>query len=472
MLVLGPKLLGPEMLGLTRIITDAGITLATLASFGTIPVIYKFYPFYSAYVKKNSSDLPLLTGIICLAGFILICIIGYFSRDLIIQKYSERAPLFVEYSFLVYPFSFIMLFFMWLESFGWSLRKSVLTNGLREIAPRVIFTIITLLYGFSIISASNYLLLFSFSYCISLIVLFWVLKKTGNFKFTNEISPVTKRLKKRMLSFGLFIFGAHFLNLISRTIDTFILTSVSNGGLTDTAIFTIATYVVTLMEIPQRSLNSVTIPILAEAWKDKNMNQITRIYSKSVSNLLVLGLGLLALFFINSQNLEIFLGEEFHGVGFAILIIGIGKLVDLGTGANTQIIGTSSYWKVDFITNIIYTLVALPLNYILISKYGLKGAAYSSLISITFYNLLRFGFLYLKFKLQPYTIKNLYALLIALVAGSTAYYIPSFDHYIIDSFFRSLLFLVLFIPAIYLSGASEEVNIAINKLLARIKIKN
>ena len=66
MLVLGPKILGPELLGLTRIINDAGITLATLSSFGTIPVIYKFFPFYEDYLSSRKSDLPAITGIVCL----------------------------------------------------------------------------------------------------------------------------------------------------------------------------------------------------------------------------------------------------------------------------------------------------------------------------------------------------------------------------------------------------------------------
>ncbi|MCG7859286.1 hypothetical protein MD537_20080, partial [Flavihumibacter sediminis] len=106
MLILGPKILGPELLGLTRIITDAGITLATLSTFGTIPVIYKFFPFYNDYLSSKKSDLPAITGFICLSGFILVCIIGYFSQDIIVRKYSEKSPLFVEYSYLVYPFSF------------------------------------------------------------------------------------------------------------------------------------------------------------------------------------------------------------------------------------------------------------------------------------------------------------------------------------------------------------------------------
>lgn len=469
MLILGPKILGPELLGLTRIITDAGITLATLSTIGTIPVIYKFFPFYSEYLPSRKTDLPALTGLVCLGGFILVCIAGYFSQDIIIRKYSEKSPLFVQYSYLVYPFSFFMLLFMWLESFGWSFRLSVLTNGLREILPRVLFTILTLLLSFSILAQTQYLLLFSLSYCMSAIFLYRSLRKTGKFSFSLSISNVTRRLKPRMINFGLFIFGAHFLSLLARTIDTFILASVSTGGLADAAIFTIATYVVTLMEVPQRSLNAVTIPILAEAWKNREMGKISSIYNKSVSNLLVIGLAMLILFILNSKNLESFLGEQFYGVGFAILIIGIGKMVDLGTGANTQIIGTSSFWKVDFMTTAIYTLLALPLNYILISKYGIRGAAYSSLISISFYNAMRFGFLYYKFKLQPYTWKNLLVVLIAVVCGFIAYIIPSLANLYIDSAVRSLVFMLLFIPIVYWFSISEEINSTIRSLLSKIK---
>lgn len=469
MLILAPRLLGPELLGLTRVITDAGITLATLATFGSIPVIYKFYPFYKSYLPNTKNDLPFLTGIICLIGFLIICIGGYFSSDLIERKYIARAPLFVEYSYLVYPFCFFMLVFMWLESFGWSFQKSVLTNGLREVVPRILFTIITLFLAFNFLEKNIYLLLFSLTYCIPGLILFYSLRKTNNFQFITTPSSLTRRMKGRMVNFGLFIFGAHFLNLISRTIDTFILASVSEKGLIDTAIYTIATYIVTLMEVPQRSLNSASIPVLAEAWKNKDLPKIKSIYSKSVSNLLVIALAMMALLFLNIKNLEVYLGPEFLGISSVILIIGIAKVVDLGTGANAQIIGTSSYWKVDFITNMLYTLVALPMNYFLISKYGLIGAAYSTLISIVFYNILRFGFLLLKFKLQPYSLKNLTAVLITVGTAFLALLIPRLENIYIDAVIRSIGFIILFIPLIYYFKISNELNETLRQSIARLK---
>ncbi len=149
--------------------------------------------------------------------------------------------------------------------------------------------------------------------------------------------------------------------------------------------------------------------------------------------------------------------------------MGIGKLIDLGTGANAQIIGTSSYWKVDFTTNVLYTILALPLNYILISKYGLMGAAYSTLISLTFYNAMRFGFLWYKFKMQPYSWQNLFAAIIAFICTVIVYNIPKNSSPVIDTIIRTLAFIMLFTPAIYFTHISEEINALIRNYLNKAK---
>ena len=51
MILFAPKVLTAAELGLTRIITDAGLTLSTMCTLGSIPVIYKFFPFYKSYLK-------------------------------------------------------------------------------------------------------------------------------------------------------------------------------------------------------------------------------------------------------------------------------------------------------------------------------------------------------------------------------------------------------------------------------------
>ncbi|MEO6316419.1 MAG: polysaccharide biosynthesis C-terminal domain-containing protein [Chitinophagaceae bacterium] len=469
LLVLAPKLLTTEQLGLTRLITDLAITLATLCTLGSLPVVYKFFPFYKSHLPTKKNELPFITILVCGVGFIIMCTTGYIFRGVIIQKFSSKSPLFVEYSYLVYPFSLFYLLYLWLESFSWSLKKGVISNALREMVPRILFTVLLILLIFNVIAFKQFLILFALSYLLPTIALFFILRKTGDFNFNTSISVLTMRLKSKMISFGLFVFGAQFLNLLSRTADTFIISSKSEKGLTDTAIFTIATYVVTLMEIPQRSITSISIPVLAESWKNKNMKSISNIYTKSVANLLIIGLTMFCLVLLNVHNLAIFLGKDYQGIEMVVFFLGISKLIDLGTGANAQIIATSNYWKVDFTTNVIYTIIALPLNYILISRYGLMGAAYSTLIAISFYNAMRFGFLWIKFGLQPYTVKDLLAILFAAAAGLISYYIPFISNIFADAFIRTTVFCLLFFPPVYFAGISGEVNLLIKKYILLIK---
>ena len=86
-LILAPKVLTAKELGLTRIITDAGITLSTLCTLGSIPVINKFFPFYKSYLKPRKNDLHFITLIVCMIGFVVMCFAGYGAKDFIVRKF-------------------------------------------------------------------------------------------------------------------------------------------------------------------------------------------------------------------------------------------------------------------------------------------------------------------------------------------------------------------------------------------------
>lgn len=471
MIILAPKILTAQELGLTRIITDAGVTLATMCTLGSIPMIIKFFPFYRSYLPKEKNDLPFVTLLICMIGFLIMCLIGFSARDIIVQKFSERSPLFVEYSYLVFPFAFFMLLFLWLESISWSLKKAVISNIFKETLTRLIFTVLLVALSLQFIDLHKLFTAFSFTYLLPFLLLFFIIRKTGEFPLVSQISPVTWRLKYKMVNLGLFVFGAQFLNLLSRTVDTFILSSKSERGLSDAAVFTIATYVVTLMEVPQRSITSISVSVIAESWKNKDLKRISNIYTKSVTNLLIIGLIMFSVVVLNIHNLGIYLGPDYAGIEMVVLFMGTAKLIDLGTGVNSQIIGTSNYWKMDFTTNVIYTVIALPLNYLLIDRFGLMGAAYSALISIGLFNLMRFSFLWWKFGLQPYSKKHIWVILLAVICFTIIYFIPRNPSIILDTIIRTSIFFLLFLPTMYYLKVSEEVNGILVSFFRRIRLK-
>ena len=423
LLVLFPLFFSKTDQGLVRAMIDIGATLSIFCTLGTLPVVYKFYPFYNQYLGPKKNELPFITLMVNLIGFGLILIIGWVEKDFIIRKLGKSPDLAVYFDY-VYPYTFFFLIFLWLESFAWGLRKGVTTNFLKETLIRILTTILILAYGLKFIDLPTFIMLFSGIYLIPVLLL------TNNF--------------------------------LAKTNDTFLIFGLR--GLSDTAIFAIATYVSAILEIPQRSLNSITIPVLAESWKNKDMANIKHVYHKSVSNLLAIGLLLFGLIWLNIENLVAFLNWVSHkqGGGYEaltklIFILGLAKLIDLGTGVNSQIIGTSNYWKFDFYTNLFYIILSLPLNYFLIKNYGLEGLAFSNLVALTIYNSIRFGFLYKKFNLQPYTWRHGVFLLSSIGLMLLIHLLPSANNFAVNILIQSFAFGITFYGLAYWINPAPEI---------------
>lgn len=465
LLILFPLFFSKNDQGLVRAMLDIGATLSVFCTLGTLPVIYKFFPFYNHYLGPKKNELPFLTLIINLIGFGILLIIGWQQKDFIIRKLG-KSPSLAQYFNYVYPYTFFLLIFYWLESFAWGLRKGVYSNFLRETLIRILTTLLIIAYGLNFINLDVFLTLFSFLYVLPSLLLFINLIQSKEFSFNNvSISSVTKRLKGKMFSFALFVFAGQFFNLLARTNDTFLI--VGLRGLNDAAIFAIATYVSAILEIPQRSLNSISIPVLATSWKNKDFANIKHIYHKSVSNLLAIGLLLFGLIWLNVDNLVNFLNWVSHkeaggydAISKLIFILGLAKLIDLATGVNSQIIGTSNFWKFDFFTNLFYILLSLPLNYYLIKNYNLEGLAYSNLIALCLYNSIRFVFLYKKFKLQPYTFKHGLFLLLSIGLILLVHQIPIVHNIVANILLQSTVFGISFYVLVaWINPAPEALEI-------------
>jgi len=468
LLVLFPMFFSKNDQGLVRAMLDIGATLSVFCTLGTLPVIYKFYPFYNHYLGPKKNELPFITLIINLIGFSLLLIIGWQQKDFIIRKLG-KSPSLAQYFNYVYPYTFFLLIFYWLEAFAWGLRKGVYSNFLRETLIRILTTLLIIAFGLKYIDLVGFLTLFSLLYVIPSLLLLINLIQSKQFSFKSlQISNVTKRLKGKMFSFALFVFAGQFFNLLARTNDTFMI--VGLRGLSDAGIFAIATYVSAILEIPQRSLNSISIPVLASSWKNKDFANIKHVYHKSVSNLLAIGLLLFGLIWLNTDNLIAFLNWVSHkeaggydAIGKLIFILGLAKLIDLATGVNSQIIGTSNFWKFDFYTNLFYILLSLPLNYYLIKNYNLEGLAYSNLIALTLYNSIRFLFLYKKFKLQPYTYKHGLFLLLSIGLILLVHQIPTANNILANILLQSTVFVLSFYLLVsWINPAPEALEIVNN----------
>lgn len=212
-----------------------------------------------------------------------------------------------------------------------------------------------------------------------------------------------------------------FVGVLRSSIDSLVLASKIN--LENAAFFAFATYLASIMQAPFRSIVAITIPILSRAWKDKDTKEIGRIYQRSSINLLCFSLFVFILIWINFSNAISFfnINPEYLIGKWVFFIMGLVTIIEMGTGVNSQIIGTSTYWRFELWTSLLLTALIIPLSYTLTVKFGIIGPALSNLISFIFYNLVRIWFLWKKFRLQPFTSKTIEVLLFAALAYFITY---------------------------------------------------
>jgi O-antigen/teichoic acid export membrane protein len=468
-----------EQYGLTRAFIVTGSFLYGFASFGLTAVIYKFYPYYKDNLARKDNDLLSLCLVIALIGFSLTTIAGLVLEPLVVRKFSAKSRLLVQYYYWIFPFFFFYLFFSILEAYAWSLKKTILPNFLKEAGFRISTTILIVLFFVGAVDFSLFIKLFSFTYALSFILLLWYLSRLKEFNFTLKLSRVTKKFWKKILTLMIFVYGGLIIQAIAQSIDSFAIVSYGKKGLADAGeglkylgIYDFATYVCSLVQVPQRSMISISIPVLSQAWKDKDFSTIRRVYSRSSLNLLMISLFIFMLVWLNFSDAIDVLGMNpmLKAGKIVVLLLGLKFIIDMGTGVNAQIIGTSVFWRFEFLSGVILLLLAVPLNIILVKRLGIEGAAWSSLIAFTIYNIIRLQFLWRKFKMQPFTSNTWYVLLHALVCYGICYLLFRHMHDFGGMVLRSVVFILLFTISAFYFKLSPDIEPIWKTVRKRIRI--
>jgi O-antigen/teichoic acid export membrane protein len=241
-------------------------------------------------------------------------------------------------------------------------------------------------------------------------------------------------------------------------------------GLDAAGIYAICFFFGVVVSLPARSIYKIANVTAAEAWKKDDRKTLRDIYEKSCLTLFIIGSFLFLGVWLNIDNIMQILRPEYLAGKWVIFFIGLGCLLDMATGANSSLMGTSKYYKVQSYLLLILVVVLVALNLVLIPLYGLTGAAISSAAALGILNLLRFLFLWFKYDLQPYNLRFIYVILIGAIAYLIAFAIPVKFHYIIDLLIRSTAFTLLFLLPVYFFRISSDLNQAADNFLKKIKI--
>ncbi|MEP7239225.1 MAG: lipopolysaccharide biosynthesis protein [Ferruginibacter sp.] len=461
--------------GLTGIFIAIANIMYSFANLGMGAYIAKFYPYYDDNLPKKKNDMLSWALLFSLLGFCLVIIAGIALKDMVIRKYGTNAPDLVKYYYYVFPFGLGLTLFSILEVYGWQIKKSVLTNFLREIQFRLFTTLLIILSftGF-IASFDLFIKIYSFTFLAIAAILLCYFIFTHKISFTFSVSRVSKKFYKKILTLIAFVYGGSLVFTISMVIDTIIIAAVLPDGLAMAGIYTLAQNIASLIQAPQRGIISSSLGALSKAWKDKDMKRINRIYHSSSINQLIFSVGMFALVWLNFSDgvFTFHLQARYIDAKWVFFYIGMMRIIDMGTGVNSQIINTSVKWRFDFVTGIILLSLTLPLNYILTKYYyGVMGPAIANLITFSIYNAIRYWFLIKKYNLQPFTLKTLYTLILGLATFYCCYFLFNNIHGFGGMIMRSVLFLVVFIAGTFFLKLSPDLIPVWHSLQKRMGIK-
>lgn len=458
-LFLFPKFFTPEEFGLTRILMDIALIFSMVCTAGTVPVALKFYPFYKHYLQKEKNDLITLVLTIGLLMCLLLWISFPFFEPFALKKFVARSPILVHHMKLVIPLTISLVALSMLEAFAWIIGKAIVANFLKEFLFRIVVLITILAWTAGMIKDYNLFIgIYAYLYFIPVVILSWIIVRSGTFLLVFKKSNVTHKLSSTMVRFGGAYFLGNILNVVAKTNDTIIIASQSAGGLADAAIFTIATYLITVMDVPQRSMVSAAIPEIAQAWKDKDMAKLDRLYKKTALNLLVIASGIMGVVVLNIPAFIHILGPAYAGMFALMLILGLSKLIDLGTGMNAHILQLSRHWRIDLFSNMFFVIISIVLNYFLTRSYGIMGTAIGSLIAVIIFNFIRFYYIKKIYALQPFSWRNGVTLLLAVLLTAALHLLQLHDCIWINLALKSVLFIITFGYIIIRFDISPEIT--------------
>jgi len=445
--------------GLTSSIFIAvGNLMFVFANLGMISTVYKFYPYYNDNLPKKKNDLLTWAFVVSLVGFCFVILAGIIFKDLVIRKFGANSPEFIQYYFWVFPFGFSILLFSILEVFAWNIRKSIFTTFLKEVFFRVLTTILILLLSFKLISSfDTFIKLYSFTYGIvaATLLVYLIWKKELHLTFT--VSRVTKKFYKKIISLASLIYFGGTILMIAQFVDTLVIMSVL--GTSAAGVFLLGSVVAGLVQAPQRGAVAASIPTLSKAWKDKDYDKINLIYQRSGINLLIASLGIFLVIWLNyADAVKTFgLKPAYLQSQWIFFFLGMARIIDLGTGVNAQIIGTSVFWRFELLSGIILFLLITPLSYLLVKQFGIVGAGYSNVISFTVYNIIRIIFLQKKFNMHPFSKKTIYSIMIAFICFFICYYTFRSFHGFFAIVLKSSVFTSLYAGSIIYFDLSPDV---------------
>lgn len=471
LLYLYPKFLSLEQVGLFRTIQDAAILFSPFAQFGLTQSIFRFYP-QLVKDKKSSHAFISLMGLMALMGFAVFFIVFKIFETPLLSYFQDNAKEIIQYTTLVLWLTLILVMVAVLEAYSRSVLRTVIPNLLREVMARLFLSILVLLYFLGFITFNQFIIGSVVSYLLWLLVLLFYLYQQGEVSFKMNFTILDKTKFPELIKYSLLSFAGMAGLILIGKIDSLMVSALL--GLSANAIYTTAFYMAAVIEIPKRALSQITMPLISRAFEKNDLKEVAELYRKTSINQFIIGSFILIGVWINLDSLFLLMpnGAKYEAGKWVVVIVGIGKLTDMLFGPSSEIIVLSKYYKFNIILILLLAAIVIISNNLLIPKYGIEGAALGSAFALITFNVAKYIFIYVKYKIQPFEKTTLKVLIIAAITFGVNQFSFNIDFVVLEILLRSIFTTMVFGGLVLLSKVSPEANELFFKVLKKLLNKS
>lgn len=458
--------LDKQVYGLFRFLIDTSYLLVPAVLIGTPALSVKFFPVFKGNKHKEGEFITQLYKL-ALIGFILVCLVIFAFRKPIIDYYGQKPERqYIEYLWFVIPFLFANAVFGLSRQIVANYGKIVWPSAL-EGSIKIVFPALFLAYYWHYIHLDWVIMGVGIFLFTIMGLSLWYVMKSGAVKLKLPKTTTWGIEKREFYRYAAYFTLGSAGAIIATRIDTFMVASMID--LNRTGIYSIAALVALNIGIPINAVTAISAPIISQAISVNNWKEVEKIYKKSSITLLVAGCFLFLLVWVNLDDLFGLMPDNDEMIAHKdiVLLLAVAKLFDMATGVNDSITAYSGHYKLNFYSLLLLAILNIVGNLLLIPQYGLLGAAISPMIASVIFNHVKLVYIKWAFNMYPFTFKTFVLILISVAAYILLYFVPDFENHFINLCINSALLAAIFVPAIYFSKISEDVNSILDNIISK-----
>lgn len=449
-----------QQFGFSKTLLTVGnlsMVMVLLGAASTIQIYTQKYP----ATDKRKKVLITFCTIIPLATTLVLLPFYLIFKEQLVQIFKPDDRPYLSAYYLWIPFLTLMWSYLTLyEAYMVSQHKAAKSLLIREIFLRV-FNIGTLvaLY-FHVIDFHGFITWTILSYVLAVLFQLLLSGRTEGFGFSLDWKLFSKKEYKEIIHFSWFHLLMGIAFYLNGYLDTLMLAVYDKKGMSALPVYIIAGLIAQLVYIPYRAIVTAVFPVLNKAYIDGDKEELKDVFNRSGINLLIVAIAMMLMIGLNLNNAVAILpkGKGYDVVLPLALILMLGRLFEMASGLNNEMISISSLYKFNSRVSIGLVLLLTVLYRIWIPVYGVYGAAWGTTISLMIYNVAKTIFLYKKMGLQPFSAKSPLVLVAGLITGGIVYCIPFLYHPVLDAFIRTGIIVIIYTLLLLWLRPSEDMN--------------